>query len=157
MSDLVTKLREPIRTFTGKMRDYPDGRTEGPFHPLMLEAADRIEALQELVAAAEEAEWLTKDIFWSIWDDYRLLGGTIKVDTPDMAINWKATAAALEKENAELRAERDLLQDILDGRPAINAGLPETYIRWSQSVYSGDAVRAIFSRIKPTEAEGREG
>lgn len=44
----------------------------------------------------------------------------------------------------QMTAERDLLQDILDGRPAINAGLPETYVRWSQSIYSGDAVRATM-------------
>lgn len=58
---------------------------------------------------------------------------------------------ALERENATLRAERDeargeanMLHDILDGRPAINAGLPDTYIKWSQSIYSGDVVRASF-------------
>ncbi len=50
--------------------------------------------------------------------------------------------AAKDQRIAELEAEKQLLQDILDGRPAINAGLPETYIRWSQSIYSGDIVRA---------------
>ncbi|ASY64443.1 hypothetical protein SJ05684_c30190 [Sinorhizobium sojae CCBAU 05684] len=53
-----------------------------------------------------------------------------------------AYVAAVEKERDELRAEAEMLQDILDSRPAINAGLPETYIRWSQSIYSGDVIRA---------------
>jgi hypothetical protein len=30
------------------------------------------------------------------------------------------------------------LQRIIDSRPAINAGLPETYIEWSQSIYQMD-------------------
>lgn len=51
-----------------------------------------------------------------------------------------------------ITAERDLLQDILDTRPAINAGLPATYARWSQSIYSGDAVRA---QMKGAEGEGQ--
>lgn len=41
--------------------------------------------------------------------------------------------------NAELRALREeckRLQAIIDSRPAINAGLPETYIKWSQSIYA---------------------
>lgn len=35
-------------------------------------------------------------------------------------------------------AERDRLQRIIDSRPAINAGLPQTYIEWSQSIYALD-------------------
>ena len=31
--------------------------------------------------------------------------------------------------------EIDRLQRILDSRPAINAGLPESYVLWSQSIY----------------------
>lgn len=45
---------------------------------------------------------------------------------------------------AEIKAERDLLQDILDSRPAINASLPDSYIQWSQAIYSGDVVRAAI-------------
>lgn len=52
----------------------------------------------------------------------------------------------LTEENERLKAENQLLQDIIDSRPAINAGLPETYIRWSQAIYSGDAVRAAMER-----------
>lgn len=52
----------------------------------------------------------------------------------------------LRDELASARAERDLLQDVLDSRPAINAGLPETYVRWSQAIYSGDVVRAAIRR-----------
>lgn len=73
---------------------------------------------------------------------------------------------SLERENATLRAERDeargeanMLQDILDGRPAINAGLPDTYIKWSQSIYSGDVVRASFrsARAAAIRNMGGEG
>lgn len=39
--------------------------------------------------------------------------------------------------------ERDRLQRIIDSRPAINAGLPGTYIEWSQSIYAMDVVRAV--------------
>jgi len=33
-------------------------------------------------------------------------------------------------------AEVARMQRILDSRPAINAGLPETYIVWSRSIYA---------------------
>ena len=39
--------------------------------------------------------------------------------------------------------EIDRLQRIIDSRPAINAGLPETYIQWSQGVMQTDIARAI--------------
>lgn len=43
---------------------------------------------------------------------------------------------------SEVEAEKEMLQDILDSRPAINASLPESYIRWSQAIYSGEFVRS---------------
>ena len=49
------------------------------------------------------------------------------------------------------QAERDLLQEILDSRPAINAGLPDSYIRWSRAVMSGDAVRAGLNAKKGSD------
>lgn len=51
--------------------------------------------------------------------------------------------------NAEVRrltAERDRLQLIIDSRPAINAGLPETYITWSQSIYVMDYSNALETK-----------
>lgn len=45
-------------------------------------------------------------------------------------------------ENAKLRAEVERLQRIIDSRPAINAGLPGTYIEWSQSIYAMEFARA---------------
>lgn len=42
----------------------------------------------------------------------------------------------------KLTAENKRLQHIIDARPAINAGLPETYIEWSQNLYSLDAIRS---------------
>lgn len=55
-------------------------------------------------------------------------------------------ANAILAAKAEVEAERDLLQEIIDGRPAINAALPDSYIRWSQSIYSGEAVRAAIGK-----------
>lgn len=39
--------------------------------------------------------------------------------------------------------ELERLQRILDSRPAINAGLPETYIEWSQGIYAADYAQAV--------------
>lgn len=96
MSDLVERLRQRA------------GPTNHPDSVLHREAAYHIEALQKTVAAAEEAEWLTKEIFWRIWDDYHRLGGKIKVDAPDLATNWKAIATELRLKNREMhrRAQR---------------------------------------------------
>lgn len=40
-------------------------------------------------------------------------------------------------------AEIERLQRIIDSRPAINAGLPETYIKWSQGIYATDYAQAV--------------
>ena len=47
-------------------------------------------------------------------------------------------AVLVEAGVAEMTAERDKLQRILDSRPAINAGLPDSYIKWSQGIYAID-------------------
>lgn len=64
-----------------------------------------------------------------------------------IAAREKATAIAALTRRAlvEAKAEAEMLQDILDSRPAINAGLPGSYVRWSQSIYSGDIVRAALA------------
>lgn len=54
-------------------------------------------------------------------------------------------ALTAERLLAGARAERDLLQEILDGRPAINAALPDSYVRWSQAIYAGDMTRSTLS------------
>lgn len=46
---------------------------------------------------------------------------------------WKTFQDAAAKINR--------LQKIIDSRPAINAGLPESYIEWSRSIYEMDAAR----------------
>ena len=66
----------------------------------------------------------------------------------DIAASLRAESNVFRHELREMSAERDLLQEILDGRPAINAGLPDSYIRWSQSIYSGEMFRAIAARGK---------
>ncbi len=47
------------------------------------------------------------------------------------------------KELLRLHAEVNRLRAIIDSRPAINAGLPATYIEWSQSIYEMDMAHAI--------------
>lgn len=63
--------------------------------------------------------------------------------------------STLRAELAEMRAERDLLQEILDHRPAINAGLPETYIMWTRAIYTGEAYRAAHGHHGPSEPDGK--
>lgn len=45
-----------------------------------------------------------------------------------------------------LRAENERLQRIIDSRPAINAGLPETYISWSASVGEMEFMRVVCAK-----------
>ncbi len=53
---------------------------------------------------------------------------------------YDAVPSQLEREAAD---EIERLQKIIDSRPAINAGLPETYIQWSRSIYEMEAVRVL--------------
>lgn len=47
--------------------------------------------------------------------------------------------ARLEKAETEVAR----LQRVIDSRPAINAGLPDSYIKWSQSIYVLEAAHAM--------------
>jgi hypothetical protein len=51
----------------------------------------------------------------------------------------------LRKQLAALKAEIARLQRVIDGRPAINAALPESYIEWSRSIYAMEFARATES------------
>lgn len=42
----------------------------------------------------------------------------------------------------DLKAQIERLQTIIDSRPAINQGLPDTYIKWSQSIYAMEYAHA---------------
>lgn len=84
------------------------------------------------------------DIPYDVWDKATEVG--LLGYLPEHVVESIARAIMAAKEEAE--AERDMLQDILDGRPDINAGLPDSYIRWSQSIYSGDFVRAAIRNRK---------
>ncbi|MGL4296926.1 MAG: hypothetical protein ACRCTG_14535 [Aestuariivirga sp.] len=55
-----------------------------------------------------------------------------------------STIISLIERLREAEAEREHLQGILDSRPAINAALPDSYIRWSQAIYSGEFARAML-------------
>lgn len=54
-----------------------------------------------------------------------------------------AQVAAYHKALTEAANEIDRLQRIIDSRPAINDGLPATYIEWSKLIYSADYARAV--------------
>lgn len=64
----------------------------------------------------QQAKWIKAHPHGPIesWDD---------IDTDQM----EAAASELER-----------LQRIIDSRPAINAALPESYIKWSQEIYLTD-------------------
>lgn len=57
MSDLTERLRKPMsRKNEWVFHDYEDGRSEGPFDPIRLEAADEIDRLtRELAEARDKA------------------------------------------------------------------------------------------------------
>lgn len=40
-------------------------------------------------------------------------------------------------------AEIERLNRIIDSRPSINSGLPQTYIEWSHGIYAMQAARAL--------------
>jgi hypothetical protein len=48
-----------------------------------------------------------------------------------------------ERKLFEARAEVARLQSVIDSRPAINAGLPETYIAWSKLIAADEFNRAL--------------
>lgn len=93
-----------------------------------------------------------EDIPQDVWNvaeakaiDYlNWFGAALKSD--DQYVLAQTIARAILAAKAEAEAERDLLQEIIDGRPAINAALPDSYVRWSQSIYSGEAVRAAIGK-----------
>ena len=43
----------------------------------------------------------------------------------------------------EAAKEIERLQRIIDSRPAINSGLPETYIEWSRGIYESDRAHVV--------------
>lgn len=49
----------------------------------------------------------------------------------------------LMDDNRELARTVDRLQKIIDSRPAINAALPESYIKWSQGIYAADYAQCV--------------
>lgn len=61
------------------------------------------------------------------------------------------SAALARAEKAE--AEKDRLQMILDSRPAINAGLPDSYIKWSRNVTECEIVKVIGTDDAAIEQE----
>jgi len=60
----------------------------------------------------------------------------------DLAAERKLLDDAMNS-RSQLKAERDRLQSILDSRPAINTGLLEAYIEWTQGVYLADMGKAV--------------
>jgi len=71
----------------------------------------------------------------------------------DISSAWNASHAVMTRADnlildlraqlAAMTVERDRLQRIIDTRPAINVGLPESYISWSQNIYVLEARAAM--------------
>lgn len=59
-----------------------------------------------------------------------------------LAREYDAEVADLTGKLFDALKEIERLQRIIDSRPAINAGLPESYVLWSQSIYELEFVRA---------------
>lgn len=53
-----------------------------------------------------------------------------------------AIDAAIKAAIEEAKAEVERLQAVIDSRPAINAALPDSYIKWSQAIYVMEHARA---------------
>jgi hypothetical protein len=51
------------------------------------------------------------------------------------------------EELKHLRSENERMRDLLDRRPALNAGLVEAYVRWTELCYVSDMA------AKPHDAE----
>ena len=56
---------------------------------------------------------------------------------------WRISFQSSEQAARAAWAECQRLQRIIDSRPAINAGLPETYIEWSRRIYQCDVNKAV--------------
>ena len=56
---------------------------------------------------------------------------------------WRALYQSDEEAARAAWAECQRLRQIIDSRPAINAGLPQTYIEWSRGVYECDAAHIL--------------
>lgn len=54
-----------------------------------------------------------------------------------------AQVAAYHKALNVAADEIDRLQRIIDGRPAINAGLPQTYIDWSRGIFETEVAQCV--------------
>ena len=92
--------------------------------PEVAELQKQVQALQ-----VETADYKTG---WH--DDARLYASLLQRKLPRNML----LALAFAEDYDGLKAENARLQTIIDSRPAINAGLPETYINWSRSIYAID-------------------
>lgn len=66
------------------------------------------------------------------------IGPTMPDGEPEFG--WRQFETPPIQHEAAIEIER--LQAIIDSRPAVNAALPESYVKWSQSIYEIEAVRA---------------
>jgi hypothetical protein len=57
--------------------------------------------------------------------------------------NQNDALCRLRKELAKERLKAERLQEVLDCRPALNAGLYEDYVRWSEKVGAMEFLRAL--------------
>jgi len=62
------------------------------------------------------------------------------------ALDARYVAMVMQRALAEIRSLREQvarLQTVIDSRPAINAGLPETYIEWSRAIMLAEAAQVL--------------
>lgn len=93
---------------------------------------DVVKRQGETIAALNRELSVVKDILLNPHPD----------DEPDVKRLHREKCEMFER---ALLAEAEVkrLQHIIDRRPAINAELPHSYIRWSQSIYTVEAARII--------------
>lgn len=63
--------------------------------------------------------------------------GDLRAPTISQLTRFAALVAQHERERT------DRLQRILDSRPAVNAGLPDTYVAWTQGIYEMELARKL--------------
>lgn len=63
-------------------------------------------------------------------------------DDLDLCHNCNGKGAVKHPITNEAADEIERLRRIIDSRPAINAGLPQTYIDWSRGIYQCDVLQA---------------
>jgi len=120
---------------------FPAG-PEGPTARLLIEGINALPELLDIIDAAngQVAEYARIAERTRAESEARIDAQAAQVT------RWQRVAESAEARAQAAADEIERLQRIIDSRPAINAGLPETYIIWSQSIYAMEAAHAAETR-----------